>query len=618
MYTNAAQLKITQTARMDSKSGAGGSEVVAVEGGKFFVTNGATEKIDVFNSSGSLLQSISLSDLIGYNGVNSVAVKNGIVAAAVQLRGTFGGTTTQGVVVLMDAATGTRLNTVQVGYDPDMVTFTPDGKKILVANEGEPDANFDAPGSVSVIDVSTGAARATVTDVSFASLNGTEAALRAQGVRIFAGKTVAADFEPEYIAVSADSSRAFVTLQENNAVAEINLATLAVTAVRSTGTTNHSLVGNELDPSDKDGIKIGNWPLLGLRLPDSIATFDIGGTTYYATANEGDDRGEAKRLSTLTLDATRFPTGATLKADSAAGRINISTIDGDTDGDGDYDALYSYGSRSFTIFNAQGTQVFDSGADFEKAIAQFRPTVFNEDQNDKVLDSRSDNKGPEPEAIAVGQLGDQMYAFIGMERDSGLFVYNVTTPANAKFVAYMNNASAGDVGPEVIRFIDGRSSGTGAPQLAIANEISGTTTLYTIHQIPDGSSVIAFGASGHAATIHRLYDGILNRNGDLAGTGYWVSRMEKGSTITEVARAMLGSTEAASLATLSNDGFIEQMYQRILNRSADSAGKTYWTGKLGAGTSRGELVANIADSAEAKLIGLGQAADGIEYTPWLG
>lgn len=113
---------------------------------------------------------------------------------------------------------------VEVGYLPDMLIFTPDGRRILVANEGERVGIADPEGSVSIIDVGRGIEKANVKTVSFRSYNDRRAELLAEGVRIFPdAATVAQDFEPEYISVSADGKTAWVTLQENNSIAILQI-----------------------------------------------------------------------------------------------------------------------------------------------------------------------------------------------------------------------------------------------------------------------------------------------------------------------------------------------------------------------------------------------------------
>jgi Ca2+-binding RTX toxin-like protein len=456
---------------------------------RLFVVNAQAATIDIFDLSDPTSPTKISQIAVGSFGAvaNSVAVKNGTIAVAVEAVDK----TNPGKVVFYDT-NGTYLKDVQVGSLPDMLTFTPDGSKVLVANEGEP-GTIDPEGSISIIDLSGGVnnlTQANVATVDFSSFNGLEAQLRADGVRIFPDKTAAQDLEPEYIAVAPDGQTAYVTLQENNTVAVVNIANATVTGLQPLGLKDHSLVGNGLDASDRDNaINIQTWPVFGMYMPDAIATFSANGQTYYVTANEGDDRGENVSVRNLTLDPTVFPDAATLKLDQNLGRLNVSSIDGDTDGDGDYDKLYAYGTRSFSVWDSQGNLVYDSGDDFEQITAQLFPANFNASNDNNSFDNRSDNKGPEPEGIVVGQVGDRTYGFIGLERIGGVMVYDITNPNSPQFVQYLNNRdfsqnvqqpAAGDLGPEGLTFISAADSPTGLPLLVVTNEISGSTTTYAI------------------------------------------------------------------------------------------------------------------------------------------
>ncbi len=425
---------------------------------------------------------------------NSVAIANGLVAVAIEAEEK----TDPGSVVFFDTD-GNFLNAVTVGALPDMLTFTPDGTKLLVANEGEPndDYSIDPEGSISIVDLSGGIdnlTQANVTTADFTAFNDQIDELRAAGVRIFGpNATVAQDVEPEYIAVSGDSSTAYVALQENNALAVVDIASGTVTDILPLGFKDHSVV--PLDASDRDdAINLATYPnLFGMHMPDAISTYEVGGQTYIVTANEGDARdyggfAEEARVKDLTLDPVAFPNAAGLQADEALGRLTVTTTLGDTDGDGDYDELYAFGGRSFSIWDTQGNLVYDSGAEFETLIGDRFPDDFNStnDENDS-FDNRSDNKGPEPEGVTIGVLGDRTYAFIGLERMGGIMTYDITNPTEAFFVDYVNNrdfagdpeaGTAGDLGPEGLIFIAPEDSPNGKPLVVVANEVSGNTTVF--------------------------------------------------------------------------------------------------------------------------------------------
>jgi len=441
-------------------------------------------------------------------GANSVAVKNGIVAVAVAPN--LGDTTNpaqrteageQGKVLFF-RTDGTFIREVLVGFLPDNLVFSPDGNKLVVANEGEPQGyqagQVDPEGSVSVITFAGGVGALTATsgltnvNATFTAFNGQKAALEAQGAK-FNGPnaTLAQDAEPEYITISADSTTAYVTLQENNAVAVVDLVNGVVTRIIPLGFKDHSLPYNAIDASDQDdgGFNPRSYPnLFGLYQPDTIASYTVSGVTYLVTANEGDGREYAGFVEEVRgasvpggLDPTAFPNPAGILDNEALGRLNVvRTNYGDPDGDAQRERLFSFGGRSFSIWNAQtGELVYDSGNAFD-TIAESIGIRDN---------GRDDNKGTEPEALAIGQIGDQTYAFIGLERTTraaAILVYNITNPFAPKYVRAI--AIPGDVSPEGLIFIKPEDSPTSKPLLVVANEVSNTI------------SVIELGVSG-ATTV---------------------------------------------------------------------------------------------------------------------
>ncbi len=431
---------------------------------------------------------------------NSVAVKNGVVAVAYAVQNTTTRAQLTGKVAFFNAADNSFISAVDVGALPDMLTFTPDGTKVLVANEGEPNSygqadSVDPEGSVSIINLANGAANATVQTATFTSFNGQINTLKAAGVRIFGpGATVAQDLEPEYIAVAADGQTAWITLQENNAIAILDLATATITQVLPLGTKDHSLPTNSLDVSDRDGpggttsINLQNWPIVGLYQPDAIASFTANGQTYYITANEGDARdytgfNEEIRVgnNNYTLDPTAFPNAATLKQNANLGRLQVTNATGDTDGDGDYDRIDAFGTRSFSIWNTNGSLVFDSGNQLEQLTANRVPNLFNSDGDiaNNSFDGRSDNKGPEPEGVVTGVINNRTYAFIGLERTGDVVVYDVTNPNQPELIQYINTPE--DVAPEGLTFVSAADSPTNKPLLVLASEVSKTVTVFEVN-----------------------------------------------------------------------------------------------------------------------------------------
>ncbi len=447
---------------------------------------------------------------------NSVAVRaDGLGAIAVEAPTK----TDPGWVVFFDAAgDGEALGAVRVGSLPDMVAFTPDGSELLVANEGEPDEDYtvDPEGSVSVVLVPAGVDAATQESVLTADFHAFEAPgalhedVRVFGPTVNAAFPVSANLEPEYITFSADSATAYVTLQEANAIATVDVASAAVTSIDPLGFKDWST--SALDPSDRDdAIAIRPWPVLGMYQPDGIDSYSVGGETYLVTANEGDAREwgdfvEETRVEDLAVCESVFTefagqpgypaTAEEFLTDGALGRLNVTTENGYDAEAGCYTELYTFGGRSFSVWH-DGALVFDSGDAFEQLAAAAVPEYFNSDHAESSFDNRSDNKGPEPEGIVIGEIAGAPYAFIGFERLSGFAVYGLSDPAAPTFVGYFNNrdfafssepeedgapvvAEAGDTGPEGLAFIAAADSPTGQPMLAVGNEISGSTTLYSI------------------------------------------------------------------------------------------------------------------------------------------
>ncbi len=488
---------------------------------KVFTTNVAQNRLNVFDISdpanpvdGGFIS------LAPYGGSpNSVAVKNGIVAVAVQA------VTAQnpGVVVFFNAA-GVFLNSVGVGAVPDMLTFTPDGQKVLVCNEAEPNNSYsnDPDGSVSIIDISGGVGSPVVTTATFTYLNGTEAALRASGIRIYGNNGAASasqDFEPEYLTISEDGLTAWVTLQENNAIAVLDIATATFTAVYPLGLKNWN-TGPRFDPTDREiapgnlpGIEFRNAPVFGMYQPDAIASYVVGGQTYLVTANEGDAReysgvnNEQARVADAAygLDLVVFPNATTLKQDTVIGRLRVTNKTGSTDADAQFEQIHAFGARSFSIWNAStGTQVFDSGEDLEMRLAALFPTQFNCTHDAyNSFDTRSDDKGPEPEGVTLATICDHVYAFIALERIGGVIVYDVTNPSAPTYVTYATSrnfayayganptpadlVSIVELGPEQSVYVPAELSPNGRGLLLLSNEVSGSVSVYQINRIEDYS-----------------------------------------------------------------------------------------------------------------------------------
>jgi len=453
---------------------------------RLFTTNASENQLRVLdlNSTGQLTD-VGIIDLSDYGDApNSVAVSEGIVAVAVEATIK----TENGQIVFFDSQSLELLAQVPAGALPDMVTFTPDGAFALVANEGEPsdDYQIDPVGSVTIINMLDYSTR-TAGFESFTSMDDSS-------VRIFGpGASVPQDLEPEYITVSADSTTAWISLQENNALAILDVPTATITAVKGLGFKNHAMLNAEFDASDRDGvatcaialedaeqcINIQNWSTSGMYQPDAIASFTVDGSTYIVSANEGDARdydgfSEEARVGDeeFILDPVAFPNANELKDDALLGRLKTSLSTGDTDGDGDFDIIHSYGARSFSIWDSAGEPVFDSGADFELRLA-----ALQQSNADVWTDGRSDDKGPEPESVTVGMLAGKPVGFIGLERASGIFAYDLSTPKAPVYLGYIDIKAAGNVAPEGLIFkpVD-ENNGV----LVVTSEVSNTISTYRV------------------------------------------------------------------------------------------------------------------------------------------
>lgn len=435
---------------------------------------------------------------------NSVAVSREVVAVALE-----GALKTDPGSVKFFSTSGMLLNQLTVGALPDMLTFSPNGRWLLVANEGEPNSynqpdSVDPEGSVSVIDMRGDVTSLTQNDVRTAAFSVSIPQENASSIRVFGpNASLAKDLEPEYITVSRDSGTAWVTLQENNAVAVLDISSATFTKIIGLGFKDHLQPANKLDASDRDvpgssnngAINIRNWPVLGMYQPDSIAAYRVKGKTYLVTANEGDARdytgfSEEARVGSLTLDAASFgsqgfPDVTTgndgLRNNDNLGRLTVTNTLGNTDPDTEFEKLYVFGARSFSIRTADGGLVYDSGDDLEQRTAALVPASFNSNGAADTFDTRSDNKGPEPEGLALGKIAGRTYAFIGLERTGGIAVYDISDPQSPQFATYATTAPT-DLSPEGLLFIKKKDSPNGKPLLVVSHEVSNTVTIFEIER----------------------------------------------------------------------------------------------------------------------------------------
>jgi hypothetical protein len=485
-----------------------------------FVLAGAPGWLDFVDiSNPARPQQVRRKQLLEYGGFpESVDVSRGIVAVAL----TSVIKSLPGKVLFFDVE-GRRLgNVVSVGPQPVQLSFTPSGREIVVASQGEAndDYTIDPEGSISIIDLGIdaedcrGAACAIeprVVELGFTSFNDQRETLVGKGVRLYGpNASVAQDLEPEALAVSPEGEMAWVSLQRNNAIAVVSLPSRRITDIFGLGAKDHAVQGNGLDASDVDGtINIRSWPVRSFYSPDIFASYSAAGRTYFVTPNEGDPRdvdgfSEHARVQDLSLDPQAFPDASILQQTTNLGRLRVTNANGDIDGDGDFDQLFALGSRSFSIWASDGRLVFDSGDELEQIVATAVPACFNCSSDNLNFDARSDDRGPEPETLAVGTVDERQYAFIAPERIGGVFVYDITDPQGPVFQQYINLrdftvdpdqvcedrrpiseecAAAGDLEPEGVLFIPAIDSPIAVPLIVVTHELSMSATLYRVDPV---------------------------------------------------------------------------------------------------------------------------------------
>jgi len=585
--TNELNLNLL-TSYSNGVSGTNSAEIVAFDPSvdRLYIANSIAGKLDIVNFANPAAPvAITSINLSNYGGINSIVAYNGIVACAIESVPAQN----NGKVVFFDA-NGVYINQVEVGAMPDMITFNKTYTKILTANEGEPDATYtnDPVGSVSIIDLTPGYAsltNANVTSVGFTAYNGQEVALRAQGIRVFStSATVAQDFEPEYLAISDDNTKAYVTLQENNALVTIDLATSAITSLTALGYSSYSAgSGNAMDASDQSGAVLitGNLPIKGAFMPDAMTFKTINGQGLLFTANEGDSREiasviDANRISSATfnnvLDATAFPDQSILRNNKFLGRLSALKYSGDTDGDGDYDELHVMGGRSFSIWNPlTGALVYDSKDLIEQITANSSTfgAIFNASNTVGVpaQKNRSDDKGPEPEGVTVATINGSTYAFVALERIGGAMMFNVDVPTSPVFVGYANNrsttVSGPDLGSEGIIFISAADSPNNKALLILANEVSSTLSIYQINSCADlsGGSITSNDLSlcpGQSTSLSVTnvsgvsYQWLLNGAVIANATNNTYQANQVGNIAVKVTNSSLGCTDTTAVVAITS------------------------------------------------------------------
>lgn len=467
---------------------------------RLYVVNAEDKSIDVLGfddqhqpiKTGNIsLESAGKAAKISIGAANSVSAKNGLIAVAIENRNKQ----QNGIIALYRSRDLSLINTYPAGALPDMVTLTEDGLHILAANEGEPskDYTIDPEGSVTLVDISKGtdSSKAVVKQIHFRDFNqGNKRYSELKDVRTPRphGATVAQDLEPEYIALT-DNGKAVVSLQENNALAVIDIASAKVEAIHGLGLKSWADkssggYGYQLDLTNKDGkFSRASYPqLAGYYMPDTIAGFSVNGQQYVISANEGDGREyiyestqsqcESKghqwdgddfsntasytQINGDCISYTDETRGKKLKVDAEHPLMNSSIYGKDTIANGKAigrvkvvvdnadaykvaadETVKTFGARSFSIWTLDGEQVFDSGDQLSKLANNEQH--FNTSNDGNNSDDRSDDKGVEPEAVEVAEINGNTIAFIGLERQGGIAAYDVSNPKAPVFLDYINN-----------------------------------------------------------------------------------------------------------------------------------------------------------------------------------
>ncbi|MCO4095396.1 choice-of-anchor I family protein [Macrococcoides canis] len=503
-YGKDSNIKVEQLARYHSNTeyGESGTEIVSFDSKyqQVYSINGALNAIDILdmrslnNGDFPLKKRIFLKDLgIAGSDITSVAVNKKYHYIAVSIPAN--NKTDAGTVAFLNHD-GKLLSHVSVGSLPDMLTFSHDSKKLLVANEGEPndDLTVNPEGSISSI---------------IATKDGV---IKQQNVKTipFNRKAIGNDIrplgrnneesflniEPEYITIDDENKFAYITIQERNAIAKFDIKRDSIVKVQSLGYKDFRKT--PIDVSDKDNaINMKNYPLFGMYQPDGIAQMKVKGKTYLLTANEGDTQdydgySEETRIADFQ-DQFNFNGKYLTETDNllfsdkkALGRLKTTTSNPFLNTNGKFDVPVTFGGRSFSILNSDLTMIYDSQADFETVTAEANKQAFNSEQEspgEVKFDSRSDDKGPEPESVVTGEIGKSTYAFIGLERTGGIMVYNVTNPQNPVFETYFNSIDNGDISPEGLTFIPASESPTKTSLLLASHEMSGTIAVYELSSL---------------------------------------------------------------------------------------------------------------------------------------
>mmetsp|Transcript_39744 Transcript_39744/g.65073 ORF Transcript_39744/g.65073 Transcript_39744/m.65073 type:complete len:604 (-) Transcript_39744:133-1944(-) len=406
---------------------------------------------------------------------------------------------------------------------PDNVQVASEGDLVIVSCEGEPGDNtaanplYNPAGSVMVIEATPDGdiSSWSITNVGFTAFDAGGAKHGELPTDIYlphADATVSQNVEPEYAACDTAGAYCYVALQENNAIAVLDVASKELLSILSMGVIDFSESG--LDASDRDGmINIQTYSnLYGLRAPDAVAYFSLDGVEYIVTANEGDSKDfDESRVKDLVLDEDAFHMCniTELQQDEMLGRLKVINQLGIKNESAQvpvYEELYALSSRDFTVFSVfksggipqEISLVYSSLDEFEQNTAAIlgEPGFNSNEYPNPSFDARSDDKGPEPECVTVGKCANgRVYVFIGLERVGGVMVYEATNIGDdlVEYKQYINSknfsyvleddplfipSEAGDVSPEHMQFVD--ESVYGVPLLVVAYSESASVAVYRV------------------------------------------------------------------------------------------------------------------------------------------
>lgn len=543
--------KVASFSAGSSSEDGGAAEIVKYnkDNNKLYVINGIESKIHIVsleNANGNLdedsiidVKSFVEKDGFVYGDITSISINNERkeIAVSVQEKDY----TKAGRIVTVDYD-GNLKSIYESGVQPDMITYTPNSKYLLTANEGEPregvgEGIVDPQGSVTIVNLENGETKL----ATFEKFDAQRDELLNNNVILMKDANPSVDLEPEYIAIDSSSNKAYVSLQESNSIATLDIKAGEFTSVKGLGFKDHSQEGNEIDVVKDKEINIKTEEnLYGVYMPDGITLYEVNGQSYILTANEGDARefGDFNALTDIKIGGKKVEV------------LDNSKFDGLEE-----DKNYILGGRSFSVWNADTMElVFDSGSDFENITAEVYPDYFNTTNKSVEIDNRSGKKGPEPEEVRVGQVGDKIYAFVGLERIGGVMAYDITDPNNISFKDYENtryftSGIAGDVAPEGMDFISAEDSPTGYPLLLVACEVSGTVAVMQVNEgyVEKSKEITIF----HTNDVHSRVDNyskvkayIDNYDNKLlvdAGDtfhGQSIATLEFGSSISKILKAM--------------------------------------------------------------------------------